>query len=266
VIADLGALVERRELLGDFAWRQLRSRYKGSVLGFGWNFLIPLLQLVVFWILFGVLLGSRPRTETGEQSYAVFLFVGLLPWTFFANSLQSGAASIVSNATIVKKVRLPLQLLPAASVLSSLANFALSLVVLFIVLAAFGPRHPEGLIWLPVLLAVQIVMNLGLAYLLAALDVHYRDIEHILGIVLLAWYFLTPVLFPIAILADRQRELFLLELNPMTGVVVGYQRALLDGLPPDWWTLGYSAGVALVLFLVGFAYFRRTKDDFESYL
>ena len=83
---------------------------------------------------------------------------------------------------------------------------------------------------------------------------------------LLAWYFLTPVLFPIAILADRQRELFLLELNPMTGVVVGYQRALLDGLAPDWWTLGYSAVVALVLFVVGFAYFRRTKDDFESYL
>jgi ABC-2 type transport system permease protein len=268
VIADLGALIERRELLGDFAWRQLRSRYKGSVLGFGWNFLIPLLQLVVFWILFGVLLGTRPRTETGEQSYAVFLFVGLLPWTFFANSLQSGAASIVSNATIVKKVRLPLQLLPAASVLSSLVNFLISLVVLFVVLAVFGPRHPEGLLWLPLLVAAQIVMNLGLAYLLAALNVHYRDVEHILGIVLLAWYFLTPVLFPISILAapGRELQLFLLELNPMTGVVVGYQRALLDGLPPDWWTFGYSAAAAIVLFVAGFAYFRHTKDDFESYL
>ncbi|HEY3218016.1 MAG TPA: ABC transporter permease [Candidatus Limnocylindria bacterium] len=266
MIADLGALIERRELLGDFAWRQLRSRYKGSVLGFGWNFLIPLLQLVVFWILFGVVLGTRPRTETGEQSYAVFLFVGLLPWTFFANSLQSGAAAIVSNATIVKKVRLPLQLLPAASVLSSLANFLLSLVVLFIVLVVFGPRHPEGVLWLPLLVAVQIVMNLGLAYLLSAFNVHFRDVEHILGIVLLAWYFLTPVLFPISILADKPRELLLLELNPMTGVIVGYQRALLDGLPPDWWTFGYSAIAALVLFAVGFAYFSRTKDDFESYL
>jgi ABC-2 type transport system permease protein len=189
-----------------------------------------------------------------------------LPWTFFANSLQSGAASIVSNATIVKKVRLPLQLLPAASVLSSLVNFLLSLVVLFAVLIVFGPRHVEGLLWLPLLIAVQIVMNLGLAYLLAAFNVFYRDVEHILGIVLLAWYFLTPVLFPIAILADRQRELFLLELNPMTGVIVGYQRALLDGLPPDWWTFGYSAVVALALFVFGFAYFRRAKDDFESYL
>jgi lipopolysaccharide transport system permease protein len=266
VIADLSALVERRELLGDFAWRQLRSRYKGSVLGFGWNFLIPLLQLVVFWILFGVLLGTRPRTETGEQPYAMFLFVGLLPWTFFANSLQTGAAAIVSNATIVKKVRLPLQLLPAASVLSSLANFLLSLVVLFGVLVVFGPRHPDGLLWLPLLIAVQIVMNLGLAYLLSAFNVFYRDVEHILGVVLLAWYFLTPVLFPITILADRPRELFLLQLNPMTGVIVGYQRALLDGLPPDWPTFAYSAAAALLLFAIGFAYFRRAKGDFESYL
>jgi lipopolysaccharide transport system permease protein len=265
VIADLSALVERRELLGDFAWRQLRSRYKGSVLGFGWNFLIPLLQLLVFWILFGVLLDTRPRTETGVQSYAVFLFVGLLPWTFFANSLQSGAAAIVSNATIVKKVQLPLQLLPAASVLSSLANFLLSLVVLFIVLVVFGPRHPEGLLWLPLLIAVQIVMNLGLAYLLSALDVGFRDVEHILGVLLLAWYFLTPVLYPISV-ANDPSELFLLQLNPMTGVIVGYQRALLDGLPPDWPVFGYSAAVAVVLFVIGFAYFRRAKDDFESYL
>ena len=266
MIADLSALVERRELLGDFAWRQLRGRYKGSVIGFGWNFLIPLLQLVVFWILFGVLLGTRPRTETGEQPYAMFLFVGLLPWTFFANALQQGAASIVSNATIVKKVRLPLQLLPAAAVLSALANFLLSLVVLFAVLLAFGPRHPEGLLWLPLLVAVQIVMNLGLAYLLAALNVFFRDVEHILGVVLLAWYFLTPVLFPISIVADRPRELFLLQLNPLTGIIVGYQRALLDGLPPDWPMFGYSAAAALVVFLIGFAYFRRAKDDFESYL
>ena len=213
-----------------------------------------------------MLLGTRPRTETGEQSYAVFLFVGLLPWTFFANSLQSGAAAIVSNATIVKKVRLPLQLLPAASVLSSLANFALSLVVLFVVLAVFGPRHVEGLIWLPILVAVQIVMNLGLAYLLAALDVHYRDIEHILGIVLLAWYFLTPILFPIAILANRPTELQLMYLNPMTSVIVGYQRALLDGLAPEWGPLAYSTSFAVAVFVIGFAYFRRVKDDFEAAL
>jgi len=266
VIADIRALVTHRQLLQDFAWRDLRSRYKGSALGFGWNFAIPLLQLGVFYLLFGVLFGIRPRTASGEQNYAVFLFVGLLPWTFFANSLSTGAAAILSNGAIVKKVRLPLQLLPAASVLSTLANFLLSMVVLFAVLAIFGPRHPEGLLILPLLVAIQLVMNLGFAYLLAAANVFFRDVQHILGILLTAWYFLTPVLFPVAIVADRPTERELLYLNPMTAVIVSYQRALLDGLPPEWSRLAYSTVFAVIVFVLGFAYFRRSKDDFEEAL
>lgn len=266
LLADLGQLVKRRELLMDFAWRDLRARYKGSALGFAWHFVMPLAQLVVFWVLFGVLFGVRPRTETGEQPYAMFLFVGLLPWTFFATALQSGAASIVANGAIVKKVALPVQLLPASAVLSALVNFLLTLVVLFLVLAAFGPRHPEGLVYLPVLVLVQLVMGLGLAYLLAALNVFFRDVQHILAVLLMAWYFMTPVLFPVSIVADRPREAFLLYLNPMTAVIVGYQRALLDGLPPEWGALAWSAAFGLVAFVVGFAYFNRAKDDFEGAL
>ena len=266
MIADLRVLVDRRQLLADFAWRELRARYKGSALGFMWNFVNPLLQLVVFWILFGVVLRTRPITASGEQPYAVFLFVGLLPWTFFATSLQSGASAILANAPLVKKVRMPLQLLPAASVLSALANFLLSFLVLLMILAIFGPRHPEGLLWVPLLVALQIVMNLGFAYLLSALAVFYRDVQHILGILLLAWYFLTPVLFSVSVLDDRPEQLRLLYLNPMTSIVVAYQRALLDGLAPQWDALAYSAGVAIVLFVVGFWYFDRAKDDFESAL
>ena len=266
MLADLRVIVDRRELLADFAWRELRARYKGSALGFAWNFLNPLLQLLVFWLLFGVVLGTRPRTETGEQPFAIFLFVGLLPWTFFSNSLILGAASIVGNGAIVKRVRLPVQLLPAASVLSALVNFLLSLVVLFAVLAAFGPRHPEGVIYLPLLVLVELLLALGFAYLLAALNVFYRDVEHILGILLLAWYFLTPILFPISLVASRPRELLGLSLNPMTGIVVSFQRALLDGLPPDWLLLGWSTAFAVAVFVIGFTYFRRAKDDFESAL
>ena len=201
-----------------------------------------------------------------DSPYAVFLFVGLLPWTFFSNSLQAGAASIVANGAIVKRVRLPVQLLPAASVLSALANFLLTLVVLFVVLAVFGPRHPEGLFFLPLLVLVQLLLGTGIAYLLAALNVFFRDVEHILGVVLMAWYFLTPILFPISMLADRPREHFVAYLNPMTAIIVGYQRALLDGLPPEWPWLLYSAAFGLVAFVAGFAYFRRAKDDFEAAL
>ena len=180
--------------------------------------------------------------------------------------LTSGAAAIVANAAIVKKVRLPLQLLPASAVLSALVNFLLSLIVLFAVLAIFGPRHPEGLVWLPLLVLVQAVMALGLAYLLAALNVFFRDVQHILGVLLVAWYFLTPVLFPIAIVEERPRELFLLYANPMTAVIVSYQRALLDGLPPEWLGLAWSSAFALVALVAGFAAFERAKDDFEGAL
>jgi len=266
MLGDLRALVDRRELLLTFASRDLRARYKGSALGFAWNFLNPLLQLVVFWILFGVLLQSRPLTATGEKPFPIFLFVGLLPWTFFATSLSGGAASIVANGSIVKKVRLPVQLLPAASVLSALGNYLLSLLILFAVLALVGPRHPEGLLYLPVLIAVELLLALGFAYLLAALNVFFRDVEHILGIALLAWYFLTPILFPIAIVADRPREQALLYLNPMTSLIVGYQRALLDGLPPEWETLAYTTAFAAAAFVAGFAYFHRAKDEFEAAL
>ena len=266
MIADLAALYERRQLLGDFAWRELRARYKGSALGFAWNFFIPLLQLVVFTILFGVLLRTPSRTATGDQPYAIFLFAGLVPWTFFASSLQGGAASVVANGAIVKRVRMPVQLLPAASVLSALVNLVASTAVLLAVLAVFGPRHPEGLLWLPLLVAVQLVLGLGFAYVLAALNVFFRDVEHILSVILLAWYFLTPVLFPVSILADRPRELALLHLNPMTAVVVGWQRALLDGVPPEWDALAYAAAFGVVLFVAAFAYFRRAKDGFEAAL
>ena len=266
MLADLGALVGRRELLLDFAWRDLRARYKGSALGFAWHFVMPLSQLVVFWILFGVLFGVRPRTETGEQPYAIFLFVGLLPWTYFATALTGGASSIVANAAIVKKVRLPIQLLPASAVLSALVNFLLTLVVLAVVLAVFGPRHPEALLYLPALVLIQTITGLGLAYLLAALNVFFRDVQHMLGVLLMAWYFLTPVLFPVSIVADQPERAFLLYANPMTAVIVGYQRALLDGLAPEWLPLLWSSVFAVIVFAIGFAYFDRAKDDFEGAL
>lgn len=269
MIADVRELYERRELLSDFAWRDLRARYKGSVLGFAWNFLNPLLQLAVYYVLFGVLLPVRVVNAFGEApayGYAVFLFAGLLPWTFFASSLQSGASSVLANAALVKKVRLPLAVLPAAAVLSSLVNFLLSMVVLAVVVLVAGVPPRLTLLWLPLLVAVQVVMNLGFAFLLGALAVFFRDVLHILGIALTLWYFLTPIIFPLESIADRPREYFLLHLNPMTSVITGYQRAILDGAAPELGWLAYSAALAVAIFVVGLAVYRRSSDAFEEEL
>ena len=270
MIADLAALVRHRQLVQDFAWRDLRARYKGSVLGFAWNFLNPLLQLAVYYLLFGVLL-PVPRLnaagETPTYGYAVFLFTGLLPWTYFASSLQAGASSVLGNAGLVKKVHMPLQVLPAAAVLSSLANFGLSLVVLAIVLVVAGVPPHATLVYVPLILAVQTLLNLGFAYGLAALSVFFRDVLHILAIVLTLWYFLTPVIFPLAsVAANHAREAMLLHLNPMTPIVVAYQRTVLDGLSPEWEWLAYATAFALVVFVLGFAFYRRTSASFEEEL
>lgn len=269
MLADVGTLYAHRQLLFDFAWRELRARYKGSALGFGWNFLIPLLQLAVYWLLFGVILGIRVVNALGEEpsyGYAVFLFTGLLPWTFFANSLQGGATSVLSNASLVKKVRLPLAVLPAATVLASLVNFLLSLVVLAIVVLVAGVPPHATLVLLPLLVAVELALCLGFAYALAALAVFFRDVLHILGVGLTLWYFLTPIIFPLASVADRPRESFLLHLNPMTPLIDAYQRAILDGLPPDWPWLLYSAAVALVVLAAGWAVYRHASASFEEEL
>ena len=270
MIADLSALLRHRQLVQDFAWRDLRARYKGSLLGFAWNFLNPLLQLAVYYLLFGVLL-PVPRLnaagETPAYGYAVFLFTGLLPWTYFASSVQAGAASVLSNAGLVKKVRMPLQVLPAAAVLSSLANFGLSLIVLAVVLVVAGVPPHATLVYVPLILAIQTILNLGFAYGLGALSVFFRDVLHILAIVLTLWYFLTPVIFPLASIAQNHpNEAVLLHLNPMTPIIVGYQRAVLDGVEPEWAWLAYAAAFAFVVFVAGFAFYRRASASFEEEL
>jgi lipopolysaccharide transport system permease protein len=269
MIADVRALYTHRQLLQDFAWREIRARYKGSIFGFAWNFLNPLLQLVVYYVLFGVLLRIPVVSATGAEpsyGYAVFLFTGLLPWTFFASALQGGANSVVNNANLVKKVRLPLQILPASSVLSSLLHFLLSMVVLGVVLIVGRVQPHATLIWVPLLICVQLVMNLGFAYLLASAAVFFRDTLHILGIVLMLWYFLTPVIFPLESFAGRPREYFLLHLNPMTPIITGYQRAILDGVPPKLEWLLYALAFAALAFVIGLAIYRRSSDAFEEEL
>lgn len=269
MIADIRELYERRQLLQDFAWRELRARYKGSVLGFAWNFLNPLLQLAVYWLLFGVLLRVRVVNALGQEpayGYAVFLFTGLLPWTLFASAVQGGANSVLANASLVKKVRIPLAILPAAANLSSLVNFALSLVVLAAVVLVAGVPPHATLVLVPLLVAVQLVFSLGLAYLLAALAVFFRDVLHILGILLTLWYFLTPVIFPLEAFAERPTAYLLLHLNPMTPLIAGYQRVILDGVQPEWGWLLYSLAVALLILWLGSAFYRRTSPSFEEEL
>lgn len=262
MLSNLKQLVEYRELLRTLVSKDIRSRYKGSVLGFAWNFAIPLLQLLVFWLLFGIIVRVAPP---GDYPFAVFLFTGLLPWNFLANSLMSGSMSIVGNANLVKKIYFPLQVLPLTSVLSQFISLLLGMIVLAVVVLVFGIGFSPWLLLLVLVLAVQLVFNAGLAYLFSCTNVFYRDVEHIIGIVVMAWMYVTPILYPISyVLGKTAWAGTAIHLNPMTGIITAYQSVILDHGAPDWPWFGYSAGVSVALFVVGFTVFNHYKYRFEE--
>jgi len=262
MVSDLKQLVEYRELLRTLVSKETRSRYKGSVLGFAWNFAIPLLQLLVFWVLFGIIVKVPPP---GDYPFAIFLFTGLLPWNFLANSLTGGAMSIVGNSNLVKKIYFPLQVLPLTSVLSQFVSLLLGMIVLAGVVLVFGVGLSWHLLLLPVPFLLQLLFTGGLAYLFACANVFYRDIEHILGIVVMAWMYVTPVLYPVSLVAGKAAWAnTAVHLNPMTGIITAYQSLVLDHHTPDWAWLGYSAVVAVLIFLVGFSVFNHFKFRFEE--
>lgn len=262
MLSNLKQLVEYRELLRTLVSKDIRSRYKGSVLGFAWNFAIPLLQLLVFWVLFGIIVKVAPP---GDYPFAIFLFTGLLPWNFLANSLTGGAMSIVGNANLVKKIYFPLQVLPLTSVLSQFMSLLLGMIVLGIVVVVFGVGLSLQLLLLPVPFLVQLVFILGLTYLFAAANVFFRDIEHILGIVIMAWMYVTPILYPVGLVAGKASwASTAIHLNPMTGIITAYQSIVLDHARPDWAWFGYSAAVAAAVFIIGFGMFNRLKFRFEE--
>jgi len=262
MISDLRQLAEYRELLRTLVSKDIRSRYKGSVLGFAWNFVIPLMQLFVFWLLFGIIVKVTPP---GDYPYAIFLFTGLLPWNFFANSVIGGAMSVIGNANLVKKIYFPLQILPTTKVIAELISFLLSLIVLAIIVIGFGIGLSWQLLLLPIPIIVQLIFTLGFVYFFSCANVFYRDVQHIMGIIIMAWMYLTPVLYPINILDGKpQWAQIAAHLNPLTGIVNSYQRIILDHAMPDWPWLGYSTATAVVMFLVGFTVFNRYKFRFEE--
>ncbi len=262
------ALVWRyRELLVNLTRKELKVRYKNSILGFLWSLLNPLLYLVVFSIVFQEILRAQiPR-------YAIFLLSGLLVWNLFSSGLAGGTASIVGNASLVQKVWFPREVLPLASVGAALVHFFLQLLVLGAALAAF--RHAPDPAYLTLLLpalAVLVVLLSGLAIALSALNVRLRDIQHLLELALLAWFWFTPIVYEYVPIEERLgSHAWVAFLNPVLPVVLVFQRAIYNPAPgtvlpdegPGWYLahLGVVAVVALVVLAVGMRIFGRIEAD-----
>lgn len=239
--------------------KELRGRYKGSVLGFLWTFINPLLQLVVYTVVFSVILRSD------IEKFYLYLFVGLIPWIFFSSSLTGGAGSILASKDMVKKIYFPREILPISYVTSAFVNMLFCFIVIFIVV--FFARVPVNLIaylCLPVIMIAEYVLALGGAMLTSALTVYFRDLEYILGIITMAWMYLTPIMYSVDIVPERLRPIFYM--NPMTPIIVAYRDVLYYGKIPQLGTLVHGFILGLVILVVGYMIFRKLQRNFAEEL
>ncbi|PWT83397.1 MAG: hypothetical protein C5B57_06875 [Blastocatellia bacterium] len=257
----LAQLIRYRGLIQSLVARELKARYRGSVLGFVWSFINPLLLLLVYSFVFTTVIPNR--TE-GVQPYALFMFCGLLPWTWFSSSLSEAAGSLISSANLIKKVLFPAEVLPIVSVLANMVHFMFGLLILVPCLVYFERLHVSpALLWFPVTMLVQVVFTAGLALILAALTVHFRDIRDLLANVLMLWLFATPIIYP-WFQENVRRFKLLFDLNPFTHLAISYQEILFYG-PVGHWKWLLALGVASIgVFLAGYALFDRLRDSFAE--
>ena len=231
MFSNLANLIRYRGLIQSLVARELKARYRGSVLGFVWSFINPLMLLLIYSFVFAVVLPNLHSKET--EPYALFMFCGILPWTWFSASLSEAAGSLISGGNLIKKVLFPAEVLPLVSVLANMVHFILGLPILAAFLLYYRrPPDALGLLWFPVAMLVQLVFTSALALILSALAVHFRDIRDILSNLLTLWFFSTPIIYWIKEAPGLGKRV--LDFNPMTHLIVSYQEILFfDGLSPE---------------------------------
>jgi ABC-type polysaccharide/polyol phosphate export permease len=250
----------RRELVRTLAERDLRVRYKQAFLGIAWSILTPLALMIVFTVFFQ----RVAKVDTGGAPYALFAYLGLLPWTFFSTSVSQGGQSLVLNNQLVNKVYCPREVFPLASMAVAAIDTILATLVLGLLFVITGFAPQPTAVWVPVLLAVQVAFTFGVTLVMSAVLVFLRDLRHVLPIILQLGLFATPVAYGMDVVAPSLRMLYS-TLNPLAPVIDGYRRTVLLGLPPDWGLLGPGAATSVLLLGVGYVVFKRLEPGFADY-
>ena len=255
---DFGELWRYRELIFFLTWRDIKVRYKQAVLGIAWAVLQPLLTMAIFTIIFGVLL----NTPSQGLPYPLFALTALIPWQLFSTALQRSSISLVGNANLITKIYFPRIAIPLSTIFAALIDFVISFVVLLGVMAFYRVWPGLMILWLPLFILLSLLTSLAVGLWLSALNVQYRDIQHMVPFLIQVWMYASPIVYPIeTIPAGFWRGIY--SLNPMVGVIQGFRWALLGGTHPDI-TLIISIIVVLILLISGLYYFRRMEKTFAD--
>ena len=254
---NLMELWKFRALVWALVCRHLNARYRGSVLGFVWSFLNPLCLIGVYSLVFQYYIRFND-----VNNYTLFLFAGLLPWIWFSSGLLEATGSISGGGSLITKAMFPPHILPVVSVLTNLANFLFAIPLLIGFMLIIGVHPTLSFAVLPLVIATELLFLMGLSLLFAAINVHYRDVQHILGNFITFWFFLCPILYPTDRVPERLR--FTLWANPVALFTEMYQDIFIHGVVPRAATLGVTAAVALVTFVIGCSVFNRYRDEFAE--
>lgn len=251
-------LLHLRDLLRELVIRDLRLRYQRSVLGIAWSLITPLIQLLVFYLLFKVILAVPTRR------YSSFALIGVLVWGWFQSSLLQGAGAITGNRELIRRPGFPAIILPVVVVTTNFVHFLLAFPILMIVLLIGGSELRLTLVWLPLVIALQFVLTLSLTYLVAGGNVLFADTQHLLGVVLTLLFFLSPIFYDASAVPEPYQALY--RLNPLVHVLDAYRAVLLEGSQPDWLSLLPVCVLAAALLYVGYRFFTRVSYRFVDEL
>jgi lipopolysaccharide transport system permease protein len=256
---NLREIWAHRELFFFLVWRDIKVRYAQTVLGALWAILQPVLQMLVFTAVFGIL----ARMPSDGIPYPVFTLSALVPWTFFSTALTTSSSSLVNNPELISKIYFPRLVIPLAPVLAALLDFSIAFVVLLVVMFAFGVTpHLVAIGMVPVLLLLIMMTATGVGCWLSALNIQYRDIKQIIPLLMQIWMYASPIIYPVSLIPERFRPFY--ALNPMVGVISGFRAVLVGTGEIQWATLGISIAMAFVLLVSGAFYFRRTERVFAD--
>ena len=247
-----------RELMYSLTVREIKVRYRQTVIGIIWAVIQPVMMMLVFTLVFS----EFAKISTGDIPYPIFSYSALVPWSFFATSLVFASQSVVTNSPLVKKIYFPREIFPISGVLAASVNFAISFLILIAMMIFYKVPFTIYIAFFFVILLIQIIFTLGVSFFLSALNVYYRDVTHALPLGIQLLMFLSPVAYPITIVPEQFRTVYML--NPMAGIIESYRNVLIEGKLPDFYYLGIAAAVAVILFFLCHLYFKRIEMTFAD--